>query len=70
MRQLILGSLTLSILHALIPSHWLPVVAIGRKEEWAIGKVLRVTVLAGMAHVFSTMLIGVMLGLLGWKLSM
>lgn len=70
MEQLIIGSLALSILHAVIPSHWLPVVAIGRKENWAIGKVLRVTALAGMAHVFSTMLIGVMLGLLGWKLSL
>lgn len=46
MEQLIIGSLALSILHAVIPSHWLPVVAIGRKENWAIGKVLRVTALA------------------------
>ena len=68
MEQLIVGSLILSILHALIPSHWLPVIAIGRKENWTSGKVVRVTAIAGFAHVLSTILIGIMLGLLGYEL--
>jgi putative Mn2+ efflux pump MntP len=69
MEQLIVGSLTLSILHAFIPSHWLPLVAIGRREHWAPAKVMRVTVLAAAFHVLSTLLIGIMLGLLGWELA-
>ncbi|PZR20462.1 MAG: hypothetical protein DI539_10785 [Flavobacterium psychrophilum] len=69
MEQLIIGSLTLSILHALIPSHWLPLVAIGRRQNWTAIKVMRITLLAAGGHIFSTLLIGVMIGLLGWKLS-
>ncbi len=69
MEQLIIGSLTLSILHALIPSHWLPLVAIGRRENWSALKVMRITLIAAAGHIFSTLLIGVMIGMLGWKLS-
>lgn len=69
MEQLIIGTLTLSILHALIPSHWLPLVAIGRRENWTPSKVMNITVLAAAGHILSTLLIGVMIGLLGWQLS-
>jgi nickel/cobalt transporter (NicO) family protein len=69
MQQLIVGTLTLSILHALIPSHWLPLVAIGRRENWTLSKVLRTTMLAAVGHILSTLLIGVMIGVLGWQLA-
>jgi putative Mn2+ efflux pump MntP len=69
MEQLILGTLTLSILHAVIPSHWLPLVAIGRRENWTPYKVMRITVLAAGGHILSTLLIGAMIGLLGWQLA-
>ncbi len=69
MISLITGSLLLSLLHALIPSHWLPILAIGRKENWSASKISRVTVLAGLAHAASTVAIGIALSLAGSALS-
>lgn len=59
----------LSLLHAVIPSHWLPVLAIGKKEQWSLAEVSRVTFISGLAHAFSTSTIGIILGLLGLELA-
>jgi hypothetical protein len=69
MEALLTGSILLSIFHALIPSHWLPVLAIGRQEGWATRQILWVTFLAGVAHVSSTVLLGGALAAAGGALS-
>lgn len=69
MTQILLGSLLLSAIHALIPNHWVPLVAIGRAERWGRSETLAVTAIAGLAHVTSTILIGIVAGLLGHELS-
>lgn len=69
MYNVIVGSILLSFLHALIPNHWLPIVAAGRKEKWSISEVTTVTLIAGVAHVASTILIGIILGYLGQTLA-
>ena len=69
MYNILIGSLVISLLHALIPNHWLPVLAIGRKEGWTLAETSRVTFTAGMAHVISTVIIGLLLGLIGSELT-
>jgi nickel/cobalt exporter len=69
MYSIIAGSVLLSLLHALIPSHWLPILAIGKKEKWSLNEVLKVTLFSGLAHVLSTILIGGLLGFLGLTLA-
>ncbi|WP_077923911.1 hypothetical protein [Spirosoma sp. 209] len=69
MNTLLAGSLTLSLLHALIPSHWLPFVTIGRAERWSLRQTLTVTAIAGLAHTVSTTLLGVLVSLAGWQLA-
>ena len=69
MTQILLGSLLLSAIHALIPNHWIPLVAIGRAEGWSRSETLTFTGITGLAHVTSTILIGVVAGLLGHELS-
>lgn len=69
MLTLIAASLVLSVLHALIPNHWLPILAIGRKENWSASQITRITFLAGMAHAASTVLIGMLVALAGSQLS-
>jgi len=69
MSTLLIGSFLLSIFHALIPSHWLPVLAIGRQEGWSKRHTLWITFLTGMAHVLSTVLAGVILAALGGLLA-
>ncbi len=69
MTQILLGSLLLSAIHALIPNHWIPLVAIGRAEGWSRSETLAITGITGLAHVTSTILIGIVAGLLGYELS-
>lgn len=69
MFSIITGSLVISLLHAVIPNHWLPVIAIGRKESWTTAEVTKVTFICAMAHGISTVLIGLILAFLGAKLN-
>lgn len=69
MDSLLVGSLTLSLLHALIPSHWLPFVTIGQTERWSLRQTLTVTAIAGLAHTISTTLLGILVSLAGWQLA-
>jgi hypothetical protein len=59
----------LSIFHALIPSHWLPIIALGKSEGWSGKKVLGVTLVSGTAHVLSTILAGLALAAAGGALT-
>lgn len=68
MWTLIIGSLVLSVLHALIPNHWLPIIAIGRKERWSLQQTTMVTFVSGLSHALSTVLIGAIVGLVGMQL--
>lgn len=69
MYSIVIGSILLSILHAAIPNHWLPIIAIGKKEQWATPEVVKVTIVAALAHACSTIVIGVLLGLLGKEIA-
>ncbi|ASZ09597.1 manganese efflux pump [Chitinophaga pendula] len=69
MFNILTGSLIISLLHAVIPNHWLPVVAIGKKEGWGLAETIRITFISGFSHVISTIIIGVLLGLIGNELA-
>ena len=65
MWQLFIGSLALSVIHALIPSHWLPIIAISKAENWKMRESLLATFLTAFAHLFSTIAIGVVVAYVG-----
>jgi hypothetical protein len=67
--QLIIGTLTISILHALIPSHWIPILAFEKKFNWSRQQTLRITIISALAHALSTVLLGIAIGLLSFKVS-
>lgn len=67
--QLFISVLAISILHAILPNHWLPVVAISRQLGWSGKKTAGVTMLAALAHSSSTVMIGILLALGGMTLS-
>jgi len=69
MLTLVTGSFMLSLLHAVIPNHWLPILAIGRRENWSLREILSITAVAGSAHVASTLIIGWTLVFFGWEVS-
>ena len=69
MWQIIIGSLVLSLIHAAIPNHWIPLVAIGRTEKWTMKENLSATLITGFAHTLSTILIGIIVGFIGIRLA-
>jgi hypothetical protein len=68
--QVFIGSLILSTIHALIPNHWLPLIAVAKTEKWTKSQTLWATVITGVAHTVSTIIIGIVVGLIGFKLAM
>lgn len=65
MTVLLLSTITVGILHALAPDHWLPFVSIARAQNWSRRRVTSVTTLAGFGHVSSSLVIaalGIALG--------
>ena len=67
--HIIIGSLVLSLIHALIPNHWLPIVVIGKTEDWTHRETLFITAFIGIAHTTSTIIIGILIGITGFILS-
>lgn len=68
MFSIITGTFLLALVHALIPNHWLPLVAVARAEGWKQKEVTGVTLLAALAHVAGTVALGIVLGLIGKEL--
>jgi cytochrome c biogenesis protein CcdA len=63
--QLFISVLAISILHAILPNHWLPVVAISKSLGWSGKKTAFVMMLAALAHSLSTVIIGFLLAMGG-----
>jgi ABC-type nickel/cobalt efflux system permease component RcnA len=68
MFQIIIGSSLLSISHALIPHHWLPLALASKSENWSAKETAWITILIGLMHTFSTIIIGIIIGIIGYKL--
>jgi nickel/cobalt transporter (NicO) family protein len=68
MFSVIAGTVLLAMVHALIPNHWLPLVAVARAEQWKVRDVTSVTFLAALAHVLGTVALGLVLGFIGKEL--
>lgn len=69
MVEILLGSVALSIIHIVIPNHWVPIAVIGKAEGWGRLQLRKVAAIAGISHSMSTVIIGVAVGLLGLKLT-
>lgn len=68
MFSLLAGTFILAFVHALIPNHWLPLVAVARAEGWKSKELNFITFIAALAHVIGTIALGIVLGLIGDKL--
>ncbi len=68
MFSLIIGSILLSITHALIPNHWFPLAAVSKSENWSRTETAWITAITGFLHTVSTIIIGIAIGFIGYKL--
>lgn len=69
MYSIITGTLLLGFVHAFIPNHWLPLVAIAKAEKWDKYELMAVASITASAHVLGTVILGIILGLVGSKLA-
>ncbi|MFN3697316.1 MAG: sulfite exporter TauE/SafE family protein [Pseudobdellovibrio sp.] len=54
----IVTGLTVSVLHAALPTHWLPFVLASRAQKWNYWRTLSILFIAGIGHVVTTTVIG------------
>ncbi|ASZ15031.1 sulfite exporter TauE/SafE family protein [Chitinophaga pendula] len=67
---LLATAITISCIHtASGPDHYVPFIVLSRTRRWSIGKTILWTVLCGLGHVLSSLLIGLVGIFLGWQLS-
>jgi cytochrome c biogenesis protein CcdA len=69
MWQLFLGSMLLGLIHPLFPNHWIPLIAISKTEKWTNKETIVATLITGFSHTLSTIIIGIVVGFVGIKLS-
>lgn len=66
MGVLLVSAVSVAFFHAVAPDHWLPFVALAKGASWRMGKLGLIATLAGVGHVASSLLLG-LLGLwAGW----
>ena len=66
MGALLAASVSVAFFHALAPDHWLPFVALAKGSHWNMRRLGVITAVAGLGHVASSLLLG-MIGLwAGW----
>ncbi|MBI2104491.1 MAG: hypothetical protein HYT90_02755 [Candidatus Omnitrophica bacterium] len=50
----------MAFFHALAPDHWVPFVALAKSSRWSVRKLAWIATLAGLAHVASSLLLGLL----------
>lgn len=67
--QIFIGSIVLGLIHPLFPNHWIPLIAISKAEKWTTRETMVATLITGFAHTLSTIIIGIIVGFVGIKLT-
>lgn len=63
---LLLGAAaTVAILHSILPDHWVPLAVIARTQRWKLAQVVRVSALASIGHVITSLVLGGVIALIG-----
>lgn len=53
----------------MVPNHWIPLIAISKTEKWTTRESVFATLITGFSHTISTIIIGIIVGFVGIKLS-
>jgi nickel/cobalt transporter (NicO) family protein len=51
--------------HAILPDHWMPLAVVGRTRRYPLRRVARISLLAGVAHVLVSVVLGAVIVLVG-----
>lgn len=64
-----ISGFAVAFFHAAIPTHWLPFVLTARVQRWNDAKTIAVTALAGSGHVVVTAVLGLVITVVGTRIS-
>jgi len=67
MLQLATFSLILSLIHVLVPHHWLPLALLAKSEKWSRNQTFKLSVIVSLSHVLSTIILGIFIGIIGME---
>lgn len=62
---LLIAAGTVGFLHAIMPDHWAPLAVIARTQRWSIARVARISFLASVGHVLTSLLLAGLVTLVG-----
>lgn len=62
---ILLTGLFISVLHSMLPTHWLPFVMASRSQKWTWSKTQSILLIAGFGHVIMTTILGAVIFVLG-----
>lgn len=63
---LLLGAAAaVAILHSILPDHWIPLAVVARTQRWSVLRVTRISLLASVGHVITSLLLGGIIALIG-----
>jgi len=62
---LLIAAGTVGFLHSILPDHWVPLAVIGRTQRWSIARVARVSFLASVGHLLTSVVIAGIIALVG-----
>lgn len=68
-KEYVIGTIVLSLIHGSIPNHWLPFIAISKTEKWTFKQLFFVISLGAIFHSLSTALLGFFISYLGFYTS-
>src|SRR5438045_2301424 len=67
---LLIAAITVACLHTLTgPDHYLPFIALSRSKNWSLSRTLFWTLVCGLGHVLSSVVLGLGGAAVGWSLS-
>src|SRR5215203_81754 len=70
MTMLLMTAISISFLHTVTgPDHYLPFIALSKSRGWSFTKTLGWTVICGVGHIVSSLLLGLGGAAIGWSLS-
>ncbi|HZU13380.1 MAG TPA: hypothetical protein VFB58_11120 [Chloroflexota bacterium] len=62
---LIVAAGIVGFLHSILPDHWVPLAVIGRTQRWSMGRVARMSFLASVGHVLTSLIIAAIIAAVG-----
>ena len=69
MLPILISTSSVAFLHALAPDHWLPFAMLAKSSGWSVRRLVWITLLAGIGHVATSLILGSAGIVLGFGLS-